>query len=148
MAISATAAFDSNGKPIVDLNSGLPRIDRQFISIGGDAMAVFNGEYRIPIAGPLSVAAFYDAGLTRITQPSTIRNFGSSTVELIGPTNNVIRASTGAEVQFLLPMVNAPFRLIFAYNPQIFHGTVYLGTIPVAITEPRHDIKFTIGRSF
>jgi outer membrane protein insertion porin family len=148
MAISSTASFDSNGKPIIDLNSGLPNVNRQFISIGGDAMAIFNGEYRIPIAGPLSVAAFYDAGLTRVTQPGTIRNFGTSTVDLIGSTNNVIRASTGAEVQFLLPMVNAPFRLIFAYNPQTFHGTVYLGTIPIPVREPRHDIKFTIGRSF
>ena len=48
----------------------------------------------------------------------------------------------------MLPMVNAPFRLIFAYNPQVFDGQVMVGTIPFNIREPRRDIKFTIGRSF
>ncbi len=148
MAISSTAALDSNGNPIIDLNTGLPRVDKNIISIGGDAMAVFNAEYRIPIAGPLSVAAFYDAGLTRVTNPSAIQSFGSSTVELVAATNNVIRSSTGAEIQFLLPMVNAPFRLIFAYNPQVFNGIIQVGTIPILAKEPKHDIKFTIGRSF
>ncbi len=148
MAISSTANFDINGKPIIDLNTGLPSVSRSIISIGGDAMAIFNGEYRIPIAGPLSVAGFYDVGLSRVTNASTIKNFGTSTIDLIGATNNVIRGSTGVEIQFLLPMVNAPFRLIFAYNPQTFHGLIYVGTTPIQAQEPRHDIKFTIGRSF
>lgn len=148
MAISSTAALDSNGKPIVDLNSGLRRIDRNIISIGGDAMGIFNAEYRIPIAGPLSVAGFYDVGLSRVTNSDTIRNFGSSKIDLIGSTNNVIRGSTGVEIQFLLPVVSAPFRLIFAYNPQTFDGIIHVGAIPIQAREPRHDIKFTIGRSF
>jgi len=148
MAISSTAKFDSNGKPIIDLNSGLPSVSRNIISIGGDVMALFSGEYRIPIAGPLSASAFYDVGLTRVTNSDTIRSFGSSTIDLIGSTNNVIRGSTGVEIQFLLPVVSAPFRLIFAYNPQTFNGTLYVGTLPITAREPRHDIKFTIGRSF
>ncbi len=148
MAISSTANFDPNGKPIIDINTGLPSVSRGIISVGGDAMAIFNGEYRIPIAGPLSVAAFYDVGLNRATHTHTITNFGNSSIDLIDATNNVIRGSTGVEIQFLLPMVNAPFRLIFAYNPQTFHGTVYVGTTPLYVQEPRHDVKFTIGRSF
>ena len=148
LAISSTAQYDSNGRPLIDLNSGLPLISRSFTSIGGDTMAIFNAEYRIPIAGPLSVSAFYDVGLSRVTNRDTIKNFGTSTIEMIGSTNNVIRGSTGVEIQFLLPVVSAPFRLIFAYNPQTYHGTVHLGTIPYPLREPTHDIKFTIGRSF
>ena len=32
-------------------------------------------------------------------------------------TNYQVRMSTGAELQVILPMVNAPFRLYYAYNP-------------------------------
>jgi outer membrane protein insertion porin family len=32
-------------------------------------------------------------------------------------TNYVVRMSTGLELQVILPMVNAPFRLYYAYNP-------------------------------
>ena len=111
-------------------------------------MGIFNGEYRIPIAGPLSVAIFYDAGISRVSNLSGLGKFGSSTVTLQDFTNNAMRSSTGLEFQFLLPVVSAPFRLIFAYNPQILYGTIMVGTVPLTIKEPRHDIKFTIGRSF
>jgi outer membrane protein insertion porin family len=111
-------------------------------------MGIINAEYRIPIAGPLSVAAFYDVGISRVSQPSKLGYFGTGTVSLIQSTNGVIRGSTGVEIQFLLPVVSAPFRLIFAYNPQRLDGTLYLGTIPIQVREPSHDIKFTIGRSF
>jgi hypothetical protein len=31
---------------------------------------------------------------------------------------NQFKTSTGAEVRFLMPVMNIPFRLIFAYDPQ------------------------------
>ena len=31
---------------------------------------------------------------------------------------NEFRTSTGAEVRFFMPVLNVPFRLIAAYNPQ------------------------------
>jgi outer membrane protein insertion porin family len=148
MAISSTPALDSLGAPVIDLNTGLERVDRSIISIGGDTLGIFNGEYRIPIMGPLSVAAFYDVGLSRVSRPASLGNFGTSSIELLQSTNNVVRGSTGAEISFLLPVVSAPFRLIFAYNPQIFDGTIMVGTVPIRAREPRKDIKFTIGRSF
>jgi outer membrane protein insertion porin family len=148
MAISSTPALDSLGAPIIDLNTGLERIDRSIISIGGDTLGLLQGEYRIPIMGPLSVAAFYDVGLSRVSRPSSLGNFGTSSIELLQSTNNIVRGSTGAEISFLLPVVSAPFRLIFAYNPQIFDGTIMVGTVPIRAREPRKDIKFTIGRSF
>ena len=80
---------------------------------------------------------------------SVLGVFGTTTSSsLVTVTNRVVRSSTGLEVSFMLPMVNAPFRLIFAYNPNAFGGTVLIGTIPFLIKEPHHDIKFTIGRSF
>jgi len=35
----------------------------------------------------------------------------------VAHTNYVVRMSTGAELQVILPVVNAPFRLFYAYNP-------------------------------
>jgi outer membrane protein insertion porin family len=150
LIVTSTLRLDASGKPIIDLNNGLARIDRSINPIGGDLSAIFNGEYRIPVAGPLMLAAFLDMGLTTVTDRSVLGYASSTTTvnTLIESTNRVIRSSTGLELSFMLPMVNAPFRLIFAYNPNIFEGTVMVGTVPFTIREPRHDVKFTIGRSF
>jgi outer membrane protein insertion porin family len=148
LAVSSTALLDAEGRPVIDLNTGLPRITRSVISVGGDTMGLMNFEYRIPIAGPLSMAAFYDLGINRVSDLSGLGTMGANTLELIKSTNNVPRGSTGVEVQFMLPVISAPFRLIFAYNPQIFVGTVTVGTTSITAREPRSDVKFTIGRSF
>lgn len=148
MAISSTHALDVNGRPIIDFTTGGARIDRNIISVGGDTMGIFNGEYRVPIAGPLSMSAFYDVGISRVTRPDALGKFGANAVDLIDATNSVVRGSTGIEVQFLLPVVSAPFRLIFAYNPQTFSGIIHVGAVPIFVHEPKRDIKFTIGRSF
>jgi outer membrane protein insertion porin family len=41
----------------------------------------------------------------------------SNQLEVLGQTNWQIRASTGLELQMFLPVVNAPFRIYWAYNP-------------------------------
>jgi outer membrane protein insertion porin family len=148
LAITSTPQFDPNGNPIIDLNNGLAKIDRSLVPVGGDALGILNFEYRIPIAGPLSVAGFTDVGITHVFSKTTLGDFGTSRVDLIRLTNTVPRASVGAEVQFMLPMIGAPFRLIFAYNPLVFDDIIQLGNVPLRAQEPRRDIKFTIGRSF
>jgi outer membrane protein insertion porin family len=148
LAISSTPQYDSNGMPVIDLKTGLPSVTRNIIPVGGDTVGVFNFEYRIPIAGPLSVAAFYDLGMARVTRKQSLGDFGASSIDLVGSTNNAIRGSTGVEIQFILPVVSAPFRLIFAYNPQRLVDSIMVGNTPLQLNEPRKDIKFTVGRSF
>jgi len=75
-------------------------------------------------------------------------DMGATKVEILGGTNNKIRGSTGVEVQFILPVVSAPFRLIFAYNPQRLEGSMRTNIVTYHIKEPAHDIKFSVGRSF
>ncbi len=72
--------------------------------IGGNKMLLFNAEYLISIAGPVRLVLFYDAG--------QVRGVGEKLVM------NEFKTSTGAEVRFFMPVLNVPFRLIFAYNPQ------------------------------
>lgn len=148
LAITSTPLYDSQGNPIIDFRTGLPSVKRSLIPVGGDTYAIFNFEYRIPIAGPLSMALFYDAGLARVTRVSSLGNLGGSTVDIVSSTNNKVRGSTGLEVQFVLPVVSAPFRLIFAYNPQTLNESIKVGSTITRLKEPHSDIKFTVGRSF
>jgi outer membrane protein insertion porin family len=148
MGISSTPSVDAQGNPIIDPLTGLPLVTKNIISLGGDTLALFSAEYRIPIVGPLSMSPFYDVGITRISNSASLKSVGTTKVDLIGFTNNAFRGSTGLEIQFILPVVSAPFRLIFAYNPQTLNGTVKVGTTPYFLREPRHEVKFTIGRSF
>ncbi|MBN2242009.1 MAG: outer membrane protein assembly factor BamA [Acidobacteria bacterium] len=148
LAVLSTPQYDQYGNPIIDPQTGLPQAIPNLIPVGGDTMGVFNFEYRIPIAGPLSVAAFYDMGMARVSRKESLGEFGASTVEVVGSANNAIRSSTGVEVQFVLPVVSAPFRLIFAYNPQRLDQTINVGNRPYRLREPSSDIKFTVGRSF
>lgn len=103
---------------------------------GGDLMSVTNFEYRIPIFGPVTLAGFLDAGLNRVTQtnqlrlnPERIRYLNAQhpaaafeQKALIYNPSQQWRTSTGLELQVLMPVVNAPFRLYWAYNPTIVQG--------------------------
>jgi outer membrane protein insertion porin family len=103
----------------------------QLVFPGGDTQAVGNLEYRIPIFGPVTLALFVDAGLDRLTRnsqltinPERIQQLNGEFPEaafashaLIAPGSQAIRMSTGVELQVLMPVVNAPFRIYWAYNP-------------------------------
>jgi outer membrane protein insertion porin family len=114
---------------------------------GGDTSVVTNLEYRIPIAGPVTLAAFMDAGWNMALRQSqlllsenqlTVLNntqFGcpgfdtsfnctgsrsvgfARDIKPIDATNYVTRMSTGLELQVIMPVVNAPFRIYYAFNP-------------------------------
>jgi outer membrane protein insertion porin family len=72
--------------------------------VGGNKSLLFNAEYLISIAGPVRLVLFYDAGQVRDERQSfRVDEF---------------KTSTGAEVRFFMPVLNVPFRLIFAANPQ------------------------------
>jgi outer membrane protein insertion porin family len=72
--------------------------------IGGNKSLLFNGEYLINIAGPVRLVLFYDAG--------QVQDRGDKFAM------DDFKTSTGAEIRFFMPVLNVPFRLIFAWNPQ------------------------------
>ena len=114
---------------------------------GGDTSIISNLEYRIPIVGPVTLAVFNDFGMNFIARPSQLRvnetqlaslntnPFGcpvldasfncvgnvsltfQPNLQVVSNTNFVPRMSTGLELQILMPVVNAPFRIYYAYNP-------------------------------
>jgi outer membrane protein insertion porin family len=72
--------------------------------VGGNKTLLFNGEYLITIAGPVRLVLFYDAG--------QVQDRGGRFAM------DDFKTSTGAEIRFFMPVLNVPFRLIFAWNPQ------------------------------
>lgn len=155
----------------------------QMIFPGGDAQMVGNFEYRIPIAGPVTLAGFVDAGLNKMLRPSQLTMNPDRLKELnatfpqagfdgrakIAPGTQRIRTSTGLELQVLLPVVNAPFRIYWAYNPTIVRQFIqppivadrsmfpnqatFINSIArfgqaTPFWEQRKTFRFTIGRTF
>jgi outer membrane protein insertion porin family len=155
----------------------------QLLLPGGDTYSVFNFEYRIPIFGPVTLAYFMDVGadvLLRANQlgldPSRLvtlqQEFPSTTFTrqaVIAPGTQRPRASTGLELQVLMPVVNAPFRLYWAYNHSYVNTTLQppvvftpgdftsdasykaalaaLGS-SIPFDERRSLFRFSVGRTF
>ncbi len=174
--------FDSSGN-VTYTNATTTIPVYQAVAIGGDTQAISNFEYRIPIFGPLTLAAFFDAGWDRVTLPAQLTQSathlnvlnaefptaGFSNQILIAPGTEKPRTSTGLELQVILPVVNAPFRVYFAYNPTTYTGLVQqpivvdrsmfpnaatyynaVATIGQGYNYPdRRDMfRFTVGRTF
>jgi outer membrane protein insertion porin family len=190
---SQVPVYNANGTPrtqktvsggsIVDSPVSMAIPSYQVITPGGDTQALVNFEYRIPIVGPVILAPFFDAGVDRILRSNQLNMVESRVNDLnlafpqagftgkvqIAPGTQKMRASTGLELQVMLPVVNAPFRLYWAYNPSILREYIQppivadRSAFPNAATfanslaqfgqgfawpEKRTMFRFTIGRTF
>lgn len=148
-AVTRTPGSDALGNPIIDPSTGMPLITENLIPVGGDTSAIMTGEYRIPLIGPLQASAFVDVGTSLIVRKDNLNVLGDQTsVELLNSTNDVWRMSTGVELLFNLPVINQPFRLIFAYNPMRLDTSVVYRGLPARLPEPTTNVKFTVGYNF
>ncbi|HEY3045523.1 MAG TPA: BamA/TamA family outer membrane protein [Vicinamibacterales bacterium] len=94
--------------------------------LGGNKSLLFNVEEMIGIAGPVRLILFYDAGQVQagpeLQGPGAFVPDGGSLLTTVKPGLNFnwkdFKTSTGAEIRFFMPVLNVPFRLIFAFNPQ------------------------------
>jgi outer membrane protein insertion porin family len=102
---------------------------------GGDFQLVANVDYRIPIAGPVSVALFNDLGINGLIRKSQLHLDPTALAPLqqqypntdfpglkissnlpVLANNFTPHTSSGVELVVQLPIVNAPFRFYYAYN--------------------------------
>nr|AUN37734.1 outer membrane protein assembly factor YaeT precursor [uncultured bacterium] len=156
----------------------------QLVFPGGDTNIVANFEYRIPIVGQtVTLAPFFDAGMNRISNKSQLKLNPSRISELntafpeaafsdsavLAPGTQIIRTSTGIELQVLMPVFNQPFRIYWAYNPTLvqeylqapivadrsyfpnqasFINSLSIFGQPAPLFEKRSQFRFTIGRTF
>lgn len=153
------------------------------VTPGGDLEGVSNFEYRIPIFGPVILAAFIDAGIDRLVLSNQLKLNADRVAQLdaqfpeaafpnravVAAGTQPIRVSTGLELQVMLPVVNAPFRIYWAYNPRrveefvqppivadrsyfpnaasFFNSISQVGQ-QYPLFERRSSFRFTIGRTF
>jgi outer membrane protein insertion porin family len=113
--------------------------------VGADTVLAFSMEYRIPIQGPLSAAAFADFGWSGLSSKSSSLDQSFSLIE---ETNRLLRASVGAEFRLQLPVIHQPGRLIFSYNPLRLDRLIHSGGSPLRLADPRGTIHFALGDLF
>lgn len=90
---------------------------------GGTKAFFLNFEYQVPITPQFSAVAYYDIGNAYAKGvPISLSNFYSS---------------TGLELKVFIPMLNVPFRLIFAYNSRLLYST-----------DSHFAFRFAVGPSF
>jgi outer membrane protein insertion porin family len=77
------------------------------------------------------------------TQTNTAVRVGDSLFANIGD----YRASLGFEVRVQVPVINVPFRLIFAYNPKARPNQIIDG-VPFIFDEKKFTPRFSVGRTF
>jgi outer membrane protein insertion porin family len=98
---------------------------------GGDTQGSGNFEYSIPIVGPVIARLFIDGGTNGILRRDGLQLDPTGLAQLqsqfpgaslssrlpISPgTNFRLRGSTGIEFSVQLPIIQAPFRIYYAYN--------------------------------
>ncbi len=152
-----------------DIRSIGPRDAGTGLVLGGNKSILFNAEYLISIAGPVRLVLFADAGQVRdrgqnfgwkeTLSTSMTRNVlagdfltgdlidnpfvSQLPVEVFTQNVNAFKTSIGAEVRFFMPVLNVPFRLIFAMNPSRA-GVLDNNFQP----EKRFKFRFAVGSTF
>ncbi|HOW43766.1 MAG TPA: outer membrane protein assembly factor BamA [Candidatus Aminicenantes bacterium] len=97
--------------------------DKKGNILGGTKSLLFNLEYAIPLTQQFSFVFFYDMGNAYDAgMPIRLKD---------------VYTSTGVELKVFVPMLNVPFRLIFAYNPRVLRNT-----------DAHWVFKFAVGPSF
>ena len=152
-----------------DIRSIGPSDPSTGLVLGGNKSLLFNLEYLVRIADPVRLIFFYDAGQVRDEgqrfswqedllgfAPSSFpllfdpfANVGLTPEQFTGPEvvsigqTSAFKVSTGMEVRFFMPVLNVPFRLIAAANPQ--RGGVLDNNL-----RPAKDFtfKFAVGSTF
>jgi outer membrane protein insertion porin family len=91
--------------------------------LGGNKSFYLNFEYAIPLTQQFSFVFFYDVGNSYdVGMPIKLKD---------------VYSSAGLELKIFVPMLNVPFRLIFAYNPRLLSSA-----------DQHFVFKFAVGPSF
>ncbi len=153
-----------------DIRSVGPRDPVTGLVLGGNKSILFNAEYLITIAGPVRLVLFADAGQVRNTGvnfgwkepiveirtpgallpgpfdpfvvPSPFASQFAPETVVVGD-RDAFKTSVGAEIRFFMPVLNVPFRLIFAANPS--RGGVLDNNLQ---PEKLWKFRFAVGSTF
>jgi outer membrane protein assembly factor BamA len=151
-----------------DLRTIGPTDPQTGLVLGGNKTLLINLEESITIAPQVRLIFFFDAGQVRdfgqrfgwketITEPLAVPlpllidpyapGVGLSDPSVPRPTRvytaSAFKSSTGAEVRFFMPVLNVPFRLIFAYDPS------RAGVLDSSLQKQKaFQFRFAVGTTF
>jgi outer membrane protein insertion porin family len=155
-----------------DLRTVGPRDASTGLVVGGNKSLLGNAEYLINIAGPVRLVLFADAGQVRdrgenfvwketLTAERTLNALGPGPDDalnqiFLNPFRTTLatetvalreayafKTSVGAEIRFFMPVLNVPFRLIFAMNPS------RAGVLDNNLEqEKKYKFRFAVGSTF
>ena len=113
--------------------------DNRIVSQGELDEALHNG----PVTGLGLPVGFFPVFMRGDAQTNTVVRLNESLFAKFSD----IRSSMGAEVRFQIPILNVPFRLIYAYNPNARKDQVIDG-FPFFFNEKKSVFRFSVGRTF
>jgi outer membrane protein insertion porin family len=155
-----------------DIRSIGPQDPVTGLVLGGNKSLLFNVEQNFNIMSQFRIILFYDAGQvrdvgqdfafkeilkTRVAQPLPALFDGSiasvpsldprvltaGDVAFINSRVSAFKTSTGVEARLFMPVINVPFRLIFAYSPQRA-GVLGNNLLP----QKAFQFRFAVGTTF
>ena len=154
-----------------DIRTVGPRDEATALVLGGNKSLLFNAEYLINIMSQVRLVLFADTGQVRdsgenfswyedvirrtvagrlvapdIFDPAYVFNPIVQPLEVTSETigrASAFKSSVGAEVRFFMPVLNVPFRLIFAMNPNRY-GVLDNNLRP----ERQFRFRFAVGTTF
>jgi len=140
VSLSTLAACNANTQLALTGNLGLVMRDNRMVTTQELDNARSIGPFD-PLTGlPFGFQQVFFRGEA---QTNTAVRLSQSLFSKIGD----FRSSLGMEVRVQVPVLNVPFRLIFAYNPNARENQVIQG-FPFAFNEKKRVIRFSVGRTF
>ncbi|MGA8761939.1 MAG: outer membrane protein assembly factor BamA [Candidatus Sulfotelmatobacter sp.] len=150
-----------------------------FLDVGIDPilrssqLQIASAQYQGVISTPFGCPKLDPTSANGCATGSLLNPAPSQDLQVLGSTNWRPRASTGLELQMFLPVINAPFRIYWAYNPirlnspanppipitrsmfppgasgdYTYHNAVNTFAPSFQLREPRKTFRFTVATTF
>ncbi|MGI8733457.1 MAG: outer membrane protein assembly factor BamA [Pyrinomonadaceae bacterium] len=139
-SLSTLAACNANAQLALTANLGLVMRDNRMVTTQELDNARNIGPFDPTTGLPFG---FQQVFLRGETQTNTAVRLSQSLFDKLGD----FRSSLGMEVRVQVPVLNVPFRLIFAYNPNA-RPNQFIDGFPFAFNEKKKVIRFSVGRTF
>jgi outer membrane protein insertion porin family len=133
------ACRDTSSLAVSPITGGIIARDTRLVTL-----EEFNNAVRLGPSDPNTFLpfGFYQVFLRGEAQSNTAVRLSQSVFNKLTD----IRSSLGAELRVQLPVVNVPFRLIYAFNPNARVGLN--SQVPLFFNEKRSVFRFSVGRTF
>jgi len=140
VSLSTLAACKNNPQLALTGNLGLVMRDSRLVTSSELAEALDLGTVDPSTGLPFG---FQQVFLRGQAQTNTAVRLSQGLFDKLGD----FRTSLGMEVRVQVPVLNVPFRLIFAYNPNA-RPNQFIDGFPFAFNEKKTVVRFSVGRTF